>query len=73
MTNRSTLEGVPDNVAITALETQFPGWLVFRQGKGMWLNSCFARNRATGEQVEAEDWTLLRDEIRGWIGRNQTS
>lgn len=62
-------DGLPDHYVIRALEAQFPGWMVFRQGKGVWLNSCFARNRSNGEQVEAEDWTDLRDQIiraRDW-------
>jgi hypothetical protein len=59
-----TLDCVTDREAINVLETEYPGWLIFRQGKGIWLNSCFARNRETGERVEAEDWTDLRDQLR---------
>lgn len=52
-----------DYAAIASLEDEFPGWMIFRQGKGIWLNSCFARRHSDGHQVEGEDWADLRDQI----------
>jgi hypothetical protein len=51
--------------AIVSLECEFPGWIVWREGEGLWLNSCFARNREQDVGVAAEDWADLRDQIIG--------
>jgi hypothetical protein len=65
----SGLDLMADHEAISYLERRYPSWMVFRQGKGLWLNSCFARNRDSGDQVEAEDWTDLRDQLTRETGR----
>ena len=52
-----------DHQAIMSLEREFPGWMVWREGYGRWLNSCFARCHVTDAGVSGEDWADLRDQI----------
>lgn len=52
-----------DHQAIISLEREFAGWMVWREGRGRWLNSCFARSHATDAGVSGEDWADLRDQI----------
>lgn len=69
MTDRAAeLDLMPDYDAIISLEAEFPGWMIFRQGKGRWLNSCFARQHTDETQAEGEDWADLRDQIIREIG-----
>lgn len=64
MANRATqLDLMSDHEAIFSLEAEFPGWMVWREGKGRWLNSCFARSHETDAGVSGEDWADLRDQI----------
>lgn len=57
------LDHMTDLQAIISLEAEFPGWMVWREGKGAWLRSCFARSHTTDAGVSGEDWTDLRDQI----------
>jgi hypothetical protein len=57
------LDHMTDHQAIMSLEREFPSWMVWREGLGQWLNSCFARSHATDAGVSGEDWADLRDQI----------
>jgi hypothetical protein len=59
-----------DRDAIISLEAEFPGWLIYR---GCSDKMCHGRHHTPGADVLGEDWVDLRDEIRGWIGRNANS
>jgi hypothetical protein len=64
MTDRAAeLDRMTDHQAIISLEREFPTWMVWREGVGRWLNSCFARSHATDAGVSGEDWADLRDQI----------
>jgi hypothetical protein len=64
MTDRAAeLDQMDDFQAILSLEREFPDWMVWREGKGRWLNSCFARCHATDAGASGEDWADLRDQI----------
>lgn len=63
------LDSMTDNQAIASLEAEFPHWMIYREGKGVWLNSCLARRRSDGAQVEGEDWADLRDQLIGHLWR----
>jgi hypothetical protein len=65
------LDLMTDHEAIFSLEAEFPGWMIFRQFGGMWLNSCFARRHSDGLQTEGEDWADLRDQIVKAIWRQE--
>jgi hypothetical protein len=57
------LDQMTDHEAIISLEREFPGWMIWREGLGRWLNSCFARCHVTDAGVSGEDWADLRDQI----------
>ncbi len=59
------LDQMTDTDAIISLEREFAGWMVWREGQGRWLNSCFARSHKTGDRVRGEDWADLRDQLIG--------
>lgn len=59
------LDGLSDQDAIIALEKEFSGWLVFRGTDQL----CHARHHQDDTHIRGEDWTDLRDQIRGHIGR----
>jgi pimeloyl-ACP methyl ester carboxylesterase len=64
MTDRAAeLDQMTDHQAIMSLEREFAGWMVWREGAGRWLNSCFARCHTTDGGVSGEDWTDLRDQL----------
>lgn len=64
MTDRAAeLDQMTDHQAIMSLEREFPGWMVWREGMGRWLDSCFARSHVTDAGVSGEDWADLRDQM----------
>lgn len=62
-----------DHHAIMSLEAEFAGWMVYRQHRGSWLSSCFARRYSDGLRAEGEDWADLRDMIIRAIWREGES
>lgn len=64
------LDLMTDHQAVASLEAEFPGWMIFRQGKGVWLRSCFAKRHSDSHQVEGEDWADLRDALIGHLWRS---
>jgi hypothetical protein len=64
MTDRAAeLDRMDDLDAAITLEREFPGWMVWREGKGMWLRSCFARCHTADAGVSGESWSDLRDQM----------
>jgi hypothetical protein len=74
-TRSDELDAMTDQDAVISLEREFPGWMVYREGSGMRLFSCYARNRESRARIEGEDWADLRDQLirARWEDSQETS
>jgi hypothetical protein len=68
---REVLSNSSDQLTLTGIQREFPGWEVWRGISGRYYARRVSRPRAHSSHVESDDLLDLRDRIIRWIGFNE--